>query len=109
MFIEPAYAQAAGPLGGELMGILPILLMFVIFYFLLFRPQQQKAKQHREMVAAIKRGDKVVTAGGLMGKVTRVKDDSVVEVEISEGTKVEVLRAYIVDVRGKGEPVKEAA
>ena len=89
MFISPAYAQTAGPLGGDaFLQIVPILLMFVIFYFLLFRPQQEKAKKHREMVANIKRGDRVVTSGGLIGKVARVKDDQILEVEIAEGTRL---------------------
>lgn len=110
MLISPAYAQSAGPFGSDaFVQIVPILLMFVIFYFLLFRPQQDKAKKHREMVANIKRGDRVVTAGGLIGKVARVKDDAVIEVEIAEGVKIEVARAYVVEVRAKGEPVKEAA
>ena len=110
MFISPAYAQSAGPFGGDaMMQIVPILLMFVIFYFLLFRPQQEKAKKHREMVSNIKRGDRVVTSGGLIGKVARVKDDQIIEVEIAEGTKVEIMRAFVTEVRAKGEPVKEAA
>lgn len=109
MLITPAYAQTAFSGGDAFLQVVPILLMFVIFYFLLFRPQQEKAKKHREMIASIKRGDRVVTAGGLIGKVSRVKDDNVIEVEISEGTKVEVMRSYVIDVRGRGEPVKEAA
>jgi preprotein translocase subunit YajC len=110
MFISPAYAQAAGGLGGnDILQFVPFIAMLAIFYFLLFRPQQQKAKLHREMIMNIKRGDRVVTAGGLVGRVVRVKDDATVEVEIAEGTKVEIMRAYITDVRAKGEPVKEAA
>ena len=87
--------------------LVPILLMFVIFYFLLFRPQQQRAKQHREMVNNIRRGDTVVTSGGIIGKVTRVKDDNEIEVEIAENTRVRVVKATVADVRAKGEPVKE--
>jgi len=82
-------------------------LMFVIFYFLLIRPQQQRAKQHREMVNNIRRGDTVVTSGGIIGKVTRVKDDNEIEVEIAENTRVRVVKATVADVRSKGEPVKE--
>ena len=89
--------------------LIPILLMFVIFYFLLFRPQQQRAKQHREMVSNIRRGDTVVTSGGIIGKVTRVKDDNEIEVEIAENTRVRVVKATVADVRAKGEPVKEGA
>lgn len=87
--------------------LIPILLMFVIFYFLLFRPQQQRAKQHREMVNNIRRGDTVVTSGGIIGKVTRVKDDNEIEIEIAENTRVRVVKATVADVRSKGEPVKE--
>jgi preprotein translocase, YajC subunit len=87
--------------------LIPILLMFVIFYFLLIRPQQQRAKQHREMVNNIRRGDTVVTSGGIIGKVTRVKDDNEIEVEIAENTRVRVVKATVADVRSKGEPVKE--
>ena len=70
--------------------LVPILLMFVIFYFLLFRPQQQRAKQHREMVSNIRRGDTVVTSGGIIGKVTKVRDDNEIEVEIADQTRVRV-------------------
>ncbi|MFO7297761.1 MAG: preprotein translocase subunit YajC [Proteobacteria bacterium] len=108
MFITPAYAQGA-PGGGSdfMLQLIPILLMFVIFYFLLIRPQQQRAKQHREMVNNIRRGDTVVTSGGIIGKVTRVKDDNEIEVEIAENTRVRVVKATVADVRSKGEPVKE--
>ena len=86
MFITPAFAQTGGAGGGDFfLQLMPILLMIVIFYFLLFRPQQQRMKVHREMVENIRRGDTVVTAGGLIGKVTRVKDDGVeIEVEIAD-------------------------
>lgn len=108
MFITPAYAQSAGQ-SEFFMSLLPILLMFVIFYFLLFRPQQQRAKQHREMVANLRRGDTVVTAGGIVGKVTKVVDDAEIQVEISENTRVKLMRATIAEVRAKGEPVKDDA
>jgi preprotein translocase subunit YajC len=109
MFISPAYAQAGGFDGSQLMGILPILIMFVIFYFLLLRPQQQRAKAHREMVTNIRRGDTVVTSGGIIGKVTKVKDDAEIEVEIADNTRVRVLKGTVAEVRVKGEPVKENA
>ncbi|MGI9521999.1 MAG: preprotein translocase subunit YajC [Hyphomicrobiaceae bacterium] len=109
MFISPAYAQASGAGGGDFfLQLMPILLMIVIFYFLLFRPQQQRMKAHREMVANIRRGDTVVTAGGVIGKVTRVKDDGVeIEVEIAENARVRVVKQTVAEVRVKGEPVKE--
>ena len=111
MLISPAYAQG-GPFGGggDLFGtLLFILPMLAIFYFLLIRPQQQRQKKHQEMVNNIRRGDTVVTAGGIVGKVTRVKDDGEIEVEIAENTRVRVVKAMIADVRLKGEPVKETA
>jgi preprotein translocase subunit YajC len=110
MFITPAFAQ--GALGGGsdfMLQLVPILLMFVIFYFLLFRPQQQRAKQHREMVSNIRRGDIVVTSGGIIGKVTKVRDDNEIEVEIADQTRVRVVKATVAEVRAKGEPVKEGA
>lgn len=110
MFITPAFAQGAAGGGSDFMlQLVPILLMFVIFYFLLFRPQQQRVKQHREMVNNIRRGDTVVTAGGIIGKVTKVKDDSEIEVEIADQTRVRIVKATVADVRAKGEPVKEGA
>jgi len=108
MLITPAYAQTVPGGGGDfLVQLLPILLMFVIFYFLLFRPQQQRAKAHREMIAAVKRGDTVITSSGIIGKVTRVKDETEVEVEIAENTRVRMLKGMIAEVRAKGEVVKE--
>ncbi len=110
MFISPAYAQGAGGGGGDfVLQLLPIVLMIVIFYFLLFRPQQQRMKAHQEMVSNIRRGDTIVTQGGLIGRVTRVKDDGVeIEVEIADNTRVRVVKSTVADVRAKGEPVKEA-
>ena len=109
MFITPAFAQTGGAGGGDFfLQLMPILLMIVIFYFLLFRPQQQRMKQHREMVENIRRGDTVVTAGGLIGKVTRVKDDgNEIEVEIADNARVRVVKQTVAEVRVKGEPVKE--
>lgn len=109
MLISSAYAQASGGGSNFLLQLMPILLMFVIFYFLLLRPQQQRMKQHREMVANIRRGDTVVTAGGVIGKVTKVRDDGEIEVEIADNTRVRVVRSTVAEVRVKGEPVKEAA
>ena len=113
MFTTPAYAQSAGgsDVGGILgmaNGILPIILIFVIMYFLILRPQQQKAKQHRELVANIRRGDTIVTSGGLIGKVAKV-DEREIHVEVAEGVKVRLVRGMVAEVREKGEPVKEGA
>jgi preprotein translocase subunit YajC len=106
MFITPAFAQSGGFAEGGF-GLLPIVFVMVIFYFLLIRPQQKRAKQHRELLAAIRRGDKIVTTGGLTGTVVKVTDDvDTVDVEIATGVKVQIVRAMIADVRGKNEPVK---
>ena len=108
MFVTPAFAQAAPPASafGGMEGIIPLLIMLPIFYFLLIRPQQQKQKQHREMVMQVKRGDTVVMSSGMIGTVTKVKDDNEVEVEIAPNTRVRVIKGMIADVRGKNEPVK---
>jgi preprotein translocase subunit YajC len=109
MFISPAYAQGASGGSDFLVQLVPILLMFVIFYLLLLRPQQQKVKQHREMVANLRRGDTVVTGGGIVGKVTKVRDDNEIEVEIADNTRVRVVKGTVAEVRARGEPVKESA
>ncbi|MBT3361019.1 MAG: preprotein translocase subunit YajC [Rhodospirillales bacterium] len=108
MFISPAYAQAGGLGGGGFEAFLPLILIFVVFYFLLIRPQQKKAKVHREMLGAIRRGDKVVTNGGIVGTVTKVIDEAELMVEIADGIRVRVQRGMIASVRTKGEPVKDA-
>jgi preprotein translocase subunit YajC len=99
--------------GGDLMtnlgGLLPFLLIFVIMYFLILRPQQKRAKQHQEMVKNLRRGDNVITSGGLVGKVTKVVDDDQVEIEIADGVRVRQVKSMIADVRVKGEPVKDEA
>ena len=108
MFISPAYAQAAGaPAGGGLEAMFPLVLIFVVFYFLLIRPQQKKAKEHRQMLGAIRRGDKIVTGGGIIGTVTKVVDDKEVAVEIAEGVKVRVERSLIAAVLSKTEPAND--
>ena len=109
MFVSPAYAQAAGggaPGGFDLVSVLPLILIFVVFWFLMIRPQQKKMKQHREMIAAIRRGDRVMTAGGIIGTVTKVQGDSELQVEIAEGVRVKVARATISEVLAKTEPAK---
>jgi preprotein translocase subunit YajC len=105
MFVTPAFAQtaSAGGLGG-IGQFLPLVLIFAIMYFLLIRPQQKKAKQHREMVSALRRGDQVITQGGIVGKVTKVKDDGEVEVEIATGVKIRVIQSTIANVLSKTEP-----
>jgi len=106
MFISPAYAQAAAGDGqSTLISLLPLVLIFVVFYLLLIRPQQKKMKQHRDMVGALRRGDRVVTGGGLFGTVTKVVSDTELQVEIAEGVKVKVARATISEVLTKAEPV----
>jgi len=106
MFITPAYAQSAAGSGDFLIQILPFLLIFVIMYFLIIRPQQRRLKDHREMVAALRRGDTVVTGGGLIGKVTKADDDELV-VELAPGMKVKVIRSTITEVRSKNQPVSD--
>lgn len=104
MFVTPAYAQAAGGGGADLfINLLPFVLIFVIMYFLIIRPQRQMAKQREAMLEAIRRNDTVVTGGGVVGKVTKVVDDGEVEVEIAKGIKVRVVRSMIAEVRTKGE------
>ncbi len=106
MFISDAYAQAAGapdPTTGLIMQIAPLILIFVVFYFLLIRPQQQARKRHMEMIAALKKNDIVVTSGGMIGKVKGVADDEV-RVELAPNVEVRVLRHTIVEVRSKTEP-----
>jgi len=103
MFVTPAYAQDAGAASG-LISIIPFILIFVIMYFLLIRPQQKKMKEHQAMVGALRRGDQVVTQGGIIGKVVKVKEDGEAEVEIAEGVKVRVLKATIANVISKTEP-----
>ena len=90
-----------------LVSLLPFVLIFVIMYFLILRPQQKRQKQHADMVKNVRRGDTVVTSGGLVGKVTKVIDDEQVEVELADGVRVRQMRAMLADVRAKGEPVKE--
>jgi len=105
MFISPAFAQATGGgTGGGFEAMLPLILIFVVFYFLLIRPQQKKAKQHRETLSAIRRGDKVVTGGGILGNVTKVDNDHEVTVEIAKDVKVKVRRDLISAVVSKTEP-----
>ncbi len=104
MLISPAYAQTAGGSGFDLVSLAPLLLIFVVFYFLLIRPQQQKMKTHRTMLAAVRRNDRVLTGGGIIGVVTKVVSDGELIIEIAEGVRVRVARATITDVLSKTEP-----
>jgi preprotein translocase subunit YajC len=109
MFITEAFAQTGDAGGtGMLIQFLPIILIFVIMYFLILRPQRMKARAHQEMVANLRRGDTVVTTSGLIGKVAKV-DDGELQVEIADGVRVKVVRGMVAEVRAKGEPVKESA
>ncbi|HYJ81243.1 MAG TPA: preprotein translocase subunit YajC [Allosphingosinicella sp.] len=106
MFSSPAYAQsgaaaANGGFAAVLVQFAPLLLIFVIFYFLLIRPQSRRVKEHRDMIAAVKRNDTAVTSGGLIGKVTKV-DEAEVELEIASGTRVRVVKSMLSEVRPHG-------
>ncbi len=107
MFITPANAQGffgGGDGGGGLGAFAPIILIFVVFYFLLIRPQQKKVKQHREMLGLVKRGDRVLTGGGIIGTVTRIKDNDELVIEIADGVKISVMRGTLSDVLNRTEP-----
>ena len=109
MFFSSAYAQSAGDAGGGVATFLPLILIFAVFYFLLIRPQQKKAKSHREMLGAISRGDKIITGGGIMGTVTKVVNEHEIAVEIAEGIKVRVQRNLVAGVVPKGSGASTAA
>jgi preprotein translocase subunit YajC len=111
MFISPAFAQGAPAGGGSdmLFQMAPFLLIFVIMYFLILRPQQKRVKEHQAMVKALRKGDTVVTSGGVVGKVTKVIDDNEVEMQIADNVRIRQMRAMIQEVRAKGEPVSETA
>lgn len=100
MFISPAYAQdVAGGTGAMVMQLAPLILIFVVFYFLLIRPQQKRAKEHRSMLTQLKRGDRIITAGGILGSITKVKDGSEeIEVEIAPNVRINVVRSTISSV-----------
>ncbi|MGE4063556.1 MAG: preprotein translocase subunit YajC [Rhodospirillaceae bacterium] len=110
MWISPAFAQAAGAAGqpNAFMSFLPLLLIFVVFYFLLIRPQQKKLKEHRAMLTALRRGDRIVTNGGIIGLVTKVEDRELI-VEIADGVRVHVARDMVASVVSKTEPVGDKA
>ena len=107
----PAFAQApaAAPPGAVdmIMQLVPFAIIFVIAYFLVIRPQSKRRKQQSDLLKNVRRGDNVVTSGGLIGKITRVVDDAEIEPEIAPSVRVRVARAMISEVRSKGEPVKD--
>ena len=107
--ITPAFAQSAVPgLPSTEMFVqfVPFILIFVIMWFLIIRPQQRKAREHQDMIKAVRRGDTVVSSGGILGRVTKVTDEPEIEIEIADGVRVKLLRSMIAEVRTKGEPVK---
>nr|WP_321457101.1 preprotein translocase subunit YajC [uncultured Cohaesibacter sp.] len=111
MFVTPAFAQSAGgaAAGPEfLISVLPFILIFVIMYFLIIRPQRQQMKKHAELISNVRRGDTIVSNGGIVGKVTNATDENEVTVEISEGVKIKLMRKSIAEVRTKGEPAGDA-
>jgi preprotein translocase subunit YajC len=108
MLITPAFAQgSATDLLNPSSPIWMMVIVVVIMYVLVLRPQQKRAKEHQELIKNLRRGDTVVTSGGLVGKVTKVVDDEQVEVEIADGVRVRQVRSMVSGVRAKGEPVKD--
>ncbi len=103
MFISSAYAQAAtgGDMQSSLMSMLPLVLMFVVLYFVMIRPQMKRSKEHRSMIDALAKGDEVATAGGVLGKVTRI-GDVYLSLEIANGVEVQLQRSAVVQVLPKG-------
>ena len=108
MFVTPAFAQGVGGGAGDILtSLAPILILIVIFLLLIFRPQQKRMKAHQAMLAAVRRGDTIVTTGGLVGKVTKATEGDDLEVEIASGVKVKIVTSMISDVRSKPEPVND--
>ncbi|WP_347266069.1 preprotein translocase subunit YajC [Paracoccus sp. (in: a-proteobacteria)] len=105
MFVTPAHAQAAAPAGASsLMSFVPLILIFVIMYFLMIRPQQKRVREHRAMVEALKKGDEVVTQGGLIGKISAVRDAEL-EVEVASGVRVRVVRSSVTGLVNRTAPI----
>ena len=108
MLISPAFAQFGGGQGSDmLMSLLPFVLIFVIMYFLILRPQQRRVRQHQDLVKNVRRGDTVITSGGLVAKVTKVLDDDKIEIDLGDGVRAIQMRQMVSEVRAKGEPVKD--
>jgi preprotein translocase subunit YajC len=106
MFVSEAFAQGAGGTGGDLFAmIVPLILIMAVFWFLLIRPQQKKAKEHQELVHSIRRGDVVTTAGGMIGKVARVVDDNEILLEVADNVRMRFQKQAIAELRARGEPV----
>ena len=105
MFISPAYAQAGGAAApNPLLQLLPFVLVFIFFYFLIIRPQNQARKKHQEMISNVKRGDVVVTSGGLIGKISKVLEGDEVMVELADNVVVKVVKSTLTDIRNKPTP-----
>ena len=106
--ITPAFAQGLGGGGTNdvLMSLVPFVLIFIIMWFLIIRPQQKRVKTHQEMIKNVRRGDTIVTSGGIIAKVSKVIDDAELEAEIADGVRVRIIKGMVSDVRAKGEPVK---
>ncbi len=106
--ITPAFAQGLGGGGTNdvLMSLVPFVLIFIIMWFLIIRPQQKRVKAHQEMIKNVRRGDTIITSGGIIAKVSKVVDDTEIEAEIADGVRVRILKGMVSDVRAKGEPVK---
>lgn len=106
--ITPAFAQGLGGGGTNdvLMSLVPFVLIFIIMWFLIIRPQQKRVKTHQEMIKNVRRGDTIITSGGIIAKVSKVIDDAEIEAEIADGVRVRILKGMVSDVRAKGEPVK---
>ena len=108
MFISQAWAQAGGGGNDFFIQLFPLILIFVVFYFLLIRPQQAKVKAQREMLSGVKRGDRIVTGGGIIGLVTKVISDEELQVELAEGVRVRILKQTITNILARGESVRGA-
>jgi preprotein translocase subunit YajC len=106
--ITPAFAQGTSslPATETILQFVPFVLIFVIMWVLIIRPQQRKAREHQDLIKGVRRGDIVVSTGGIIGRVTKVTDDPEIEIEIADGVRVRLVRAMIAEVRSKGEPVK---
>lgn len=106
--IDPANAQNLGSIAGfDLMSMLPLVLIFVVFYFFLIRPQQKKAQQQRDLLLSLRRGDRIITSGGVIGVITKVVSDQELQVEIADNVRVRVIRSMVSDVLSKTEPAPE--
>jgi len=110
MFITPAFAQAASNPAADFSFPIMMIMMLAIFYFLVLRPQSRRADEQRKKLSAVRRGDTVVTSGGMVGRVLKVSDTTdEIEVELADNLRVRVIKSTLMDVRTKGEPVKDAA